>query len=57
MRITHSLWPSVRECLKILKIWQTTNFDMGFHKNDMTNQFFELHFNVEEHTAFIEPTF
>jgi hypothetical protein len=29
---------SVRDCLKILKIWQTTNFDMGFQKNDMRSR-------------------
>jgi len=29
---------SVRECPKILKIWQTANFDISFQKNEIISQ-------------------
>jgi hypothetical protein len=53
----HSLpskpWLLVRQCPKILKIWQITNFDMGFQKKKMfqadlkTSIFFHRRFSRE----------
>jgi hypothetical protein len=30
---------SVRQCPKILKIWQTTNFNKGFQRNDFRSKY------------------
>jgi hypothetical protein len=37
-RLSLALCQSGRECPKILKIWQTTNFDMGFQKKDIRSR-------------------